>query len=230
MLYKLLRITVLCFKFVSRLRRTHDSSSITLISSANLIKDKIFWIKATQSVIFSSEISTIRRNSGFKSSHAFCRLTAFMDSEGVIRVGGRLGNSQVTYEETHPAIIPHSSRLTDLIIEEAHRATLHGGTQLTLSRIRRCYWIIDGRAPVRSFVLQCVGCARQRGIRAYQMMDQLPHSRVTPARPFAHTGVDYARPNTIKAWKGRGAKTHKGWICVFVCFATSALHIEAVRE
>ncbi|XP_046145237.1 uncharacterized protein LOC114882163 [Osmia bicornis bicornis] len=59
-------------------------------------------------------------------------------------------------------------------------------------------------------------------------MGQLPLCWVTPSRPFTHTGVDYAGPLTLKTWKGRGAKTPKGWICVFVCFATSAVHLEVV--
>ncbi|XP_011502820.1 PREDICTED: uncharacterized protein LOC105366180 [Ceratosolen solmsi marchali] len=61
-------------------------------------------------------------------------------------------------------------------------------------------------------------------------MGQLPASRVTRSRPFTHTGVDYAGPITIKTWKGRGAKTYKAWICVFVCLATSAIHIEVVGD
>ncbi|XP_029054393.2 uncharacterized protein LOC114881715 [Osmia bicornis bicornis] len=59
-------------------------------------------------------------------------------------------------------------------------------------------------------------------------MGQLPLCRITPSRPFTHSGVDYAGPLTLKTWKGRGAKTPKGWIGVFVCFATSAVHLEVV--
>ncbi|XP_011883306.1 PREDICTED: uncharacterized protein LOC105570566 [Vollenhovia emeryi] len=108
--------------------------------------------------------------------------------------------------------------------------TLHGGTQLTLAKIRQTYWILGGRAPVKSHILRCVVCARQRGVRAQQLMSQLPMARVTPARPFAHTGVDYAGPIQLKTWKGRGAKVHKGWMCVFVCMTTSAVHLEVVSD
>ena len=83
---------------------------------------------------------------------------------------------------------------------------------------------------MKSHILRCVVCARQRGIRAHQLMGQLPLSRVAPSRPFTHTGIDYAGPITLKTWRGRGAKTQKGWICVFVCFTTSAVHLEVVTD
>lgn len=61
-------------------------------------------------------------------------------------------------------------------------------------------------------------------------MGQLPRTRVTPSRPFLFTGVDYAGPVALKAWRGRGHRTYKGWLCIFVCFSTSALHLEVVTD
>ncbi|XP_043493916.1 uncharacterized protein LOC122518864 [Polistes fuscatus] len=61
-------------------------------------------------------------------------------------------------------------------------------------------------------------------------MGQLPLARVTQSRPFSHTGIDYAGPLTLKTWRGRGAKTYKEWICVFVCLTTSATHLEVVSD
>ena len=53
---------------------------------------------------------------------------------------------------------------------------------------------------------------------------------MTPSRPFLNTGVDYAGPLSIKTWRGRSAKSHKGWLTIFVCFSTSAIHLEAVTD
>ena len=89
---------------------------------------------------------------------------------------------------------------------------------------------IGSSLSTRSAMLRCVVCARQRGIRAHQMMGQLPLSRVAPSRPFTHTGIDYAGPITLKTWKGQGAKTQKGWICVFVCLTTSAVHFGTLSQ
>ncbi|XP_011866195.1 PREDICTED: uncharacterized protein LOC105561108, partial [Vollenhovia emeryi] len=229
-LTKLLRITALCFRFVSRVRKVHDSLPVRHISPETLEKARLFWIQATQATYFSHELKALQADSPLAKAHSFNRLTAYIDAQGVIRVGGRLAHAALSLDATHPVILPRHSQLSSLIIAHAHQRTLHGGTQLTLSHIRQQYWILGGRAPVKSHILRCVTCARQRGIRAHQLMGQLPLSRGTQARPFTHTGVDYAGPLTVKTWKGRGAKTTKDWTYVFVCFSTSAVHLGAVSD
>ncbi|XP_071582412.1 uncharacterized protein [Temnothorax nylanderi] len=136
----------------------------------------------------------------------------------------------IDIEAKHPLILPRRSPLTILVIEDAHRRSLHGGTQVTLSLLRETFWIIGGRAPVRSHILRCGRCARYRGIRAKQLMGQLPFVRVNPAWPFSHSGLDYAGPVTLKTWRGRAAKSYKGYLAIFVCLATSAVHIEVVTD
>lgn len=61
-------------------------------------------------------------------------------------------------------------------------------------------------------------------------MGQLPSARVTPARPFKTSGVDYAGPINIRTSKGRGHHSYKGYICLFVCMVTKAIHIEVVSD
>ncbi|XP_044597774.1 uncharacterized protein LOC123274274 [Cotesia glomerata] len=141
-----------------------------------------------------------------------------------------LENALLDPEERHPAILPRQSPLTSILIDDSHRKTLHGGTQLTLADLRKSVWIIGGRVPVRSFILRCVICTRHRGERAQQLMGQLPAARVNPTRAFLHTGLDYAGPITLKTFQGRGAKTYKGWIAVFVCMFSSAVHLELVTD
>ncbi|RLU16083.1 hypothetical protein DMN91_011841 [Ooceraea biroi] len=185
------------------------------LTPASMEWSRLFWIKATQSAFFAHELTILNSQSPLPASYAFNRLTAFIDHQGVICVGGRLNNSSLTFDGKHPVILSRHARLSELIIDASHKQTLHRGTQLTLAHLRQSYWIIGGRAPVKSHILRCVVCARQREIRAHQLMGQLPLARVTPSCAFIHTGIDYAGPLTFKTWKGRGAKTHKGWICLF---------------
>ncbi|XP_015118496.1 uncharacterized protein LOC107042119 [Diachasma alloeum] len=147
-----------------------------------------------------------------------------------MRLKGRLKNSELHPEQIHPIILPRQSRFTTLVIAEAHQKTLHGGTQLTLAYTRQRYWILGGRGTVRAYILRCAICARHRARQAQQQMGQLPATRVSPARAFLHTGVDYAGPFAILKWRSTNAQPGSVHIAVFVCFTTSAVHLELVNR
>lgn len=133
-------------------------------------------------------------------------------------------------DERHPLILPQKSNLTKLLVLDAHSKTLHGGTQLILNYLRQRFWILCGRQVVKSAIFNCIRCWRQRAQPATQLMGDLPFKRVQPFRPFLHSGVDYAGPIHLRFSKGRGTKSYKGYICVFVCFSTRAVHLEAVSS
>ncbi|XP_034935042.1 uncharacterized protein, partial [Chelonus insularis] len=145
-LIKLLRVTAICFRFSQLLRRVPQSSFTFPLMPRDLERARIFWIKATQESYFSQEIKQNNSNS-LPVSHLLSRLTAFIDTQGVIRVGGRSANASLDQEAKHPAILPQKTHLSRLIVTDAHERTLHGGTQATLNLIRSSYWIIGGRLP-----------------------------------------------------------------------------------
>ena len=60
-------------------------------------------------------------------------------------------------------------------------------------------------------------------------MEILPSSRVVrPDKPFQLAGVDYAGPVDVLRLRGRGSRTYKGYIAVFVGMTTKAAHLELV--
>ncbi|XP_046868770.1 uncharacterized protein LOC124461275 [Drosophila willistoni] len=63
-----------------------------------------------------------------------------------------------------------------------------------------------------------------------QKMGMLPAVRVRPSRAFSSVGVDYAGPVNISPCKGRGRVSQKGYIAVFVCLVTKAIHLEPVGD
>ncbi|XP_075163160.1 uncharacterized protein LOC142235787 [Haematobia irritans] len=63
-----------------------------------------------------------------------------------------------------------------------------------------------------------------------QIMAQLPIERVTISRPFVNTGVDFAGPFDVKSLAGRCCRTTKGYVCIFICFATKAIHLEMTSD
>ena len=62
------------------------------------------------------------------------------------------------------------------------------------------------------------------------IMAPLPAVRLQPARPFTSTGVDYAGPYNIRVSKGQGQNSYKGYVAIFVCMVTRAVHIEVVSD
>jgi len=192
---RLIRVTARVIRAVALFRRRAGREDFPMeLSPQELEVAKKFWIGRVQGAYFPAEIRQLTDREAIPKSSPLFRLRPFLGDDGLLRLGGRLELSPLEYSAKHPLILPRSSELTLLLIADFHERTLHGGVQLTLSSLRQDYWVIGGRHPVRSFILKCVKCARVRGQLASQAMGQLPSLRVAPARPFLHSGVDYAGP------------------------------------
>ena len=61
-------------------------------------------------------------------------------------------------------------------------------------------------------------------------MGQLPPPRVKISICFLHTGLDYAGPFLLKTGHPRRPIAVKGYLAVFVCLATKAIHLEVVSS
>ena len=92
------------------------------------------------------------------------------------------------------------------------------------------YWLVRGRNSIRNVVRSCVRCARHNAITPQQQMGPLPAVQTRPARPFTYTGVDFAGPFFIRCSPGRGQKTYKGYIALFICMVVRAVHLEVVSD
>ncbi|KAJ3661368.1 hypothetical protein Zmor_005766 [Zophobas morio] len=81
-------------------------------------------VRMVQSKVFANEVRSLQKNG--TCSKPFHELTPFLD-DGLIRVTGRLHQTELLYETKHPLLLPRSHSLTELIIEAAHRKHLHVG-------------------------------------------------------------------------------------------------------
>lgn len=72
-------------------------------------------------------------------------------------------------------------------------------------------------------------CFKAAPHKSEEVMGELPKYRVTPAKPFSRSGVDYCGP-IIKLGQRRNAKIIKAHIAIFVCLCTKAIHIELVSD
>lgn len=229
----LLRVTALCLRWrrPKPNNRAQEQCEVPLIvQPADLDLALFRWLHIVQALHYPNEVSAISKNQPLSPRSPLLKLNPFLDANDVLRVGGRLKHSVLSHDERHPMIVPPHSKLAQLLIESCHRRTLHGGVQLTLGMLRLRFWIPQGRAVVKRLLHRCPTCTRWRAVAPQPPMGNLPEGRVTPARPFLRTGVDYAGPIHIRTSKGRGHKSHKAFIAIFICMCTKAVHLEVVSD
>lgn len=124
----------------------------------------------------------------------------------------------------------HIFTFSHLLAVEAHASTLHGAKQLCMQYIRQRFWMITVRKAIKRVTLKCVQCFRQRKEIAEQLMGELPTARITSGHPFESVGIDYCGPVMIKERIGRGKKSFKAYIAVFICMKTKAMHLDLVTD
>ncbi|XP_076549167.1 uncharacterized protein LOC143306370 [Osmia lignaria lignaria] len=232
-LTRLIRVVAYCLRPVKHLRRRKGGLNPlpAYLTTSELSDARSTIIRLAQAHAFASEIERLKSGKPLPKSSALRRLNPLLDKEdGILRVGGRLSWSNLTSERKHPPILPRHSGLSRLFVRYAHHAALHGGPTLTSSVLLRYAWVVGGKSLVKTAIRNCLTCQRVKPRLAHQLMGDLPAARVTPARPFTTTGLDYAGPFHIRTTKGRGHRAYKGYIALFVCFATRAIHLELVSD
>ncbi|CAG7734860.1 unnamed protein product, partial [Allacma fusca] len=218
-----------CLRFIYNCRRPKSRRSGPLVA-AELDDALLTIIKSVQQISFPSEISHLQLNQPISNKSPLLRLHPVL-LNGILRVGGRLQNSDLTQDQVHPVILPRSHHLTHLIIIDAHIRNLHSGPQALVAYLHRRFWILNCRDVVRMIIRKCVLCFRYRAQAASQLMGNLPRSRVLPAPPFNVCGIDYAGPFILRrVIGGRSSQTTKAYVAVFVCFVTHAVHLEPVSD
>ena len=110
----------------------------------------------------------------------------------VIRAKGRLIHSELPLDAQTPLFLLNCSRLVELIVQHIHQTHNHCGLSYTLSVYRLTFWTAKIRSCLKSILLRCVTCRRQRArALAKPAPLPLPAERVQWLRPFATVGVDH---------------------------------------
>ena len=222
------RVMAYVLRFVHNLRRNAEQREKGNLNSEELHNAMIKLIELSQAESFENDLAVLQGKKGTRSN--IQNLNPFLDDNKILRVGGRLDNSKYSYDKKHPVLLHSKHQLTKLIMEEEHQRLLHAGPQLLLASTRERYWPIGGRNLAKQIVRKCIKCFRVTPRAINPLMGQLPEVRTMQSFPFEVVGIDYGGPFTIKNRMGRGAKTSKGYLCLFVCFTTKALHLELATD
>ncbi|GFX98336.1 integrase catalytic domain-containing protein [Trichonephila clavipes] len=238
-LTKVIRIFAYCQRFIKNCKKiasqgssissSHiNTTSLTFSETKTAEETIIRWV---QGFYFQEEIRSIKKQISLPPKSPLRSLHPFIDEHGLVRVGGRLQNSQLRFNSKHPIILPSQHSISELLIKEQHIAHLHAGPTLLAHVLRQSHWIVGSRKLINKCIRKCLKCNKfKTSTTTPQLMGNLPKHRVTLERPFFSCGIDYAGPVLIKCNKGRGTKSTKGYIALFVCLATKAVHIEAVGD
>lgn len=229
-IFKLQRITAYALRWLQKNKPLRNA----IPNATENVTSLKAWIKFAQRQAFGAEIDDCINGDELPSKSKLISLRPFVDIDGILRVGGRLRKSNLPSELKNPIILPKKHHLTKLIIEQAHKSTLHGGPSL-MSVFLKNYWIFGKSEQINRVVSKCVTCFPYRCKPQQQIMADLPRDRVIQHRAFLHSGVDYAGPvytkNFIGRTRGRYAiQSLKSYIAIFVCFSTKAVHLQLVSN
>ncbi|XP_023247561.1 uncharacterized protein LOC106641558 [Copidosoma floridanum] len=103
--------------------------------------------------VLSKDRSLTESERSFIGRHRMLKKLNPVLADGIIRVGGRISQALIPNEAKHPIILAPNDHLTRLIIDYHHNLMLHRGAQITLTSIRRSYWIVRGRQIVKNSIL-----------------------------------------------------------------------------
>ena len=87
------------------------------------------------------------------------KLDPFLDENGILRVGGRIKLSSLSYKLKYPIFLPKKGQATELILCPYHQLVEHQGRVIGQNEVRQAgYWIIGGSSAVSNHISKCVSC------------------------------------------------------------------------
>ena len=98
-------------------------------------------IEDVQGQVYQDELKLLSKGTQLTQLY---RLNAFLDKNGVLRVGGRLCDSSLPNPVKHPAIIPKEHHITKMRIAHYHEKVKHQGKSLSFNEIRSNGYRIPG--------------------------------------------------------------------------------------
>lgn len=226
------RVLTYFFRFLWNYFKPKNERITGALTFVEINKALLRLIKYVQELNFPDEVKKLKNNE--RLSKPLQKLNLFLDSDNIIRVGGRLHYSSLAYDKKHPILLPRNSKLTYKIIESIHIKYFHAGLLTVNHLLNQRYWVLSPKRAITHVLSKCVRCFKVKPQPLQPLMGSLPSPRLEQCRAFTSAGVDFGGPFEISlgktVGKTRAVKTGRAYVCLFVCLATKALHLELVSD
>ena len=219
---KLVRVTAYMLRLIWNLRaqhhnKTHPEENDMKPKEGPLLPDELqeadhHWIQESQKSL------SDRLKNGESKKFSPCK-----NSDGIVRVGGRVDKALVSYETRHLALLPREHWISLLITRQVHQYG-HTAVAATVSKTRRRFWILKAHDIAKSVKFRYVFCREMQAMAESQVMAELPECGLAPfTPPFYYTSCDYIGPYHVKVSRNKATKYYG---VTFTCLNTRAVHLE----
>lgn len=102
------------------------------------------------------------------------QLDPYVDDAYILRVGGRLRQTTLSFNEKHPVLLPKGHYVSMLILRYYHEQVHHQERQITHGALRNAgYLLVGGHGAVASLIGSRFTCRRQTYLQTEQRLDRL---------------------------------------------------------
>ncbi|XP_068235740.1 uncharacterized protein [Palaemon carinicauda] len=225
-LNKSIRIVGYVQRFMSNCKAKGSGVAVNTggFTTEELDKAKARLIYVVQREAFPSEIQALSDQRLIPKNSKLRKLDPFIDDKGIVRIKGRLQFSDLGYESKHPIILP-KGHFSKLLVQFQHKFLKHAGVNSIVSSLRSSFHVTGVRRMAKTVVRECLDCCRHDSRPCSQPAAPLPDLRVTPAPPFAVTGIDFAGPVFSADYQGK-----KLYMLLFTCAIVRAVHLELTES
>lgn len=215
-----------------RLKERLKTRSVTVVDKYSFLTvseiqtSEVAILKCAQWQFFAKEIVRLSKGEVVCEKSSIKSLDPFVDKDGLLRVGGRLGRASFDECIKHPYLLSHDHPISLLIVRQYHNVS-HSGTEWIISQIRKVYWITRIRRIVKRVARECFACRKLFSAPCSQKMASLPPERLEAGKPpFSYVGIDCFGPILVK----QGRSEVKRYGCLFTCLNIRAVHLEKLNS
>ena len=119
---KMIRVLLYCLRWKKK-----NSGEILSVEELNAAKLAI--LKRSHKERFHDAYEKISKGQPLPASHQLNKLSLFLDEKRLLRLHGQLQHSKSSYEVKHPVLLSAKHYVVIKLIEDAHRANFHEGTE-----------------------------------------------------------------------------------------------------